>query len=105
MKPSRRQPRPVSVPMHTWVVAYDIADDARRNRLAAVLEAHGERVQYSVFECRLDEGELQRLRDRVRALIVTDDSVRWYPLCRPCLTRTITLGTARAALDEGSYIV
>ncbi len=31
------------------LVAYDIADDARRDRIAVALQAVGERIQYSVF--------------------------------------------------------
>ena len=40
-------------------------------------------VQYSVFECRLDEGELQRLRDRVRALIATGRQRSLVPALPP----------------------
>lgn len=31
------------------LVAYDIADDRRRDRVAVALQEHGDRVQYSVF--------------------------------------------------------
>jgi CRISPR-associated protein Cas2 len=37
------------------LVSYDVPDDRRRTRLAHALKDFGERVQYSVFECRLDE--------------------------------------------------
>ncbi|WP_334144337.1 CRISPR-associated endonuclease Cas2 [Rhabdothermincola sp.] len=48
------------------VVTYDIrtADPAGQRRLArvaAVCERYGSRVQYSVFECRLDDVLLQKL--------------------------------------------
>ncbi|MDZ7577200.1 MAG: CRISPR-associated endonuclease Cas2 [Candidatus Nanopelagicales bacterium] len=35
--------------VHRYLVAYDIGDDPRRSRLAHVLAAHGERIQFSVF--------------------------------------------------------
>jgi CRISPR-associated protein Cas2 len=41
-----------------YVVAYDIADDGRRNRVARFLEGWGRRVQKSVFECELSPEEL-----------------------------------------------
>ena len=41
------------------VVSYDVPDDRRRTRLAHILKDFGERVQYSVFECRLDERALR----------------------------------------------
>lgn len=31
------------------LVAYDISNDARRDRVAVALQAYGERIQYSVF--------------------------------------------------------
>jgi len=38
------------------VIAYDITDDRRRERVSTFLEDYGLRVNYSVFECEL-EGE------------------------------------------------
>jgi CRISPR-associated protein Cas2 len=43
------------------VVSYDILNDSRRTRLAHALKDFGERVQYSVFECRLDTEQLGKL--------------------------------------------
>lgn len=51
------------------VVSYDVPNDRRRTRLAHALKDFGGRVQYSVFECHLDEKALQALRDRVLRLI------------------------------------
>ena len=39
------------------LLAYDITDHKRLARVARVCEDYGVRVQYSVFECRLDEDE------------------------------------------------
>jgi CRISPR-associated protein Cas2 len=39
------------------LVAYDISDQKRLARVARVCGDYGVRVQYSVFECRLDENE------------------------------------------------
>ena len=52
-----------------YLVAYDIPDDPRRNRLARVLKDFGARVQYSVFECLLDEQLLERMVTRIRDLL------------------------------------
>ena len=38
----------------TVIVAYDVKEDNRRARIAAVLSAYGFRLQKSVFECQLD---------------------------------------------------
>ncbi|MEW6376162.1 MAG: CRISPR-associated endonuclease Cas2, partial [Thermodesulfobacteriota bacterium] len=38
-----------------YVVSYDIPDDQRRIKIAKILEDFGDRVQYSVFECLLEQ--------------------------------------------------
>jgi len=40
-------------PEQLWVVAYDSPNTKRRRKLAKLLEGYGERLQLSVFECRL----------------------------------------------------
>jgi len=75
------------------VIAYDIADDRRRARLAKALERVGERVQDSIFEGWLDDRALDRFLRRAAAL-VTDpgDSMRVYTLCEGCRPETHTIG-------------
>lgn len=43
------------------LVAYDISDDRRRNRLHRLLRGFGEPVQKSVFVCWVDEARRRRL--------------------------------------------
>ena len=43
------------------VVAYDVVSDARRVRLHQKLKGFGTPVQYSVFECLLDQTALERV--------------------------------------------
>lgn len=78
---------------NTWVVVYDIGDDRRRARAAKVLQSFGVRVQESVFECRLDERQLERLKERVGREIKSGDLLRIYRVCELCL---------RASWDFGS---
>ena len=44
-----------------YTIAYDIVEDKRRNKIAAILGAYGDRVQYSVFECELKGDDLKEL--------------------------------------------
>lgn len=68
------------------VVSYDVADDRRRLRIANTLLDFGARVQFSVFECRLDPPELARLRERLLPLLdPTADRLRIYRLCAACV--------------------
>lgn len=64
------------------VVSYDISDDKRRREVAKIMEGHGYRVQYSVFECDLTGKQLRQLQKRLRPLVKTEkmDSIRFYPL-------------------------
>ena len=66
------------------LVAYDIADTdgvgaARLRRIAKVCEKYGERVQFSLFECRLSPERLARLVGELEDVIDRGcDSVMVY---------------------------
>lgn len=71
-----------------YVVAYDVADNKRRSRVSDILEKVGLRVNYSVFECMLTEGELAELSERITKIIKTkEDTVIFYPLCVNCFSK------------------
>ena len=38
-----------------YIVSYDISDPKRLRKVAKILEGYGSRIQFSVFECPLDE--------------------------------------------------
>ena len=64
-----------------WLISYDMPDDRRRGRVAKLLQGYGERVQYSVFECVLDDDQCAALRRRMARLVnEQEDSVRFYRL-------------------------
>ena len=71
------------------LVAYDVATDTaegrkRLRKVAQVCEAHGQRVQKSVFECTLNAAELEVLMHRLwRVMEQTEDSLRVYRLREP----------------------
>lgn len=67
------------------LICYDVVDDRRRTKLAQLLEDHGTRVQYSVFEVTMSEPQLVELQRRMTARIdQTEDSIRIYRLCSRC---------------------
>lgn len=71
------------------LVAYDVCTDTREGerrlrRVAKVCEAHGQRVQKSVFECVLNAAQLETLRHRLRKVVnLEQDSLRIYRLREP----------------------
>jgi len=88
------------------LVSYDVPDDRRRTKLAAVLKDFGERVQYSVFECLLEEAALDRLRARLAArVVVEEDSVRIYRLCAECRGKIEVLGRGAVTEDPEIYVI
>ena len=71
--------------MRKWyLVTYDVRDDGRLRRVARLLEGYGERVQYSVFRCRLGEVELQRLRWELTRIMANEDDLLVIPVCDRC---------------------
>jgi CRISPR-associated protein Cas2 len=71
--------------MEVYVACFDIVDDALRRRVGNCLLGYGQRVQRSVFEIVVrDRGDLDRLRQELRALVGDDDDIRFYRLCVSC---------------------
>ena len=58
---------------YRMLVCYDISADKRRDKMAKACESYGARVQFSVFECPLDELRLQQLKAELEALINRDE--------------------------------
>jgi CRISPR-associated protein Cas2 len=69
------------------LVTYDIADTeskagARRLRKVAIIcKDYGQRVQFSVFECEINEMQFEVMRSKLlKAIDANTDSVRFYKL-------------------------
>ena len=68
------------------LVSYDVNtednDGKRRlHRVAKVCKNYGQRVQYSVFECTVNEMDLEQLRSKLTKIInEQEDSLRIYHL-------------------------
>ena len=70
------------------VIAYDVASDRRRMRLHTLLLRYGTPVQESVFECEVEQRDLQVLRRQISRIIRPSvDKLRLYSLCRNCVER------------------
>lgn len=73
---------------HFYVIAYDIGDDKRRDKVVKVLENVGTRVNYSVFECMLTDVQYKKICDRLEKNVVKrEDWINIYPLCTECYAR------------------
>jgi CRISPR-associated protein Cas2 len=86
-------------------VSYDIRDDRRRNRVAKTLLDFGARVQYSVFECIMDDKLLEKMTAKLNKIISEKDNVRIYALCAKCEKVIEILGSGEITKDESVYIL
>ncbi len=72
------------------VIAYDITDDKRRTKVMKTLEKVGTRVNLSVFECMLTDGQFEKLKKDIHGKINTkEDSIVYYPICVNCYTKIV----------------
>ena len=88
------------------LVAYDIADPKRLARVAKVCEDYGVRVQYSVFECRLDEADFTNFWLKLLGCLdETEDRVVAYKIDARSAQETLTAGTMVCSEKVLCYLV
>lgn len=88
------------------IVSYDIKDNKRRVKAAKTLLDYGTRVQYSVFECILQDNALKKLTQKLQSIIKNDeDTVRFYTLCQNCRSIIQVYGTGVVTTDPDVYII
>jgi len=87
------------------IVSYDVVDDRKRTRIAKLLKDYGERVQKSVFECRIDDRRYLKMKEGIGKLMDWElDSVRYYILCAGCV-RNVEVSGLGVVRDEEEVIV
>src|SRR5438132_337807 len=88
------------------LLAYDISDQKRLSRVARVCEDFGVRVQYSVFECRLDEGEFNEFWLQLLCVINdAEDRLVAYKIDARSAKETMTAGTMVCSEKVVCYLV
>ena len=76
------------------LVAYDIREAKRLRRVAQTCEDFGLRVEYSVFECDLDETRFARFWEKLLKIIDQDeDSLIAYRICGACVSKIKSCGS------------
>ncbi|MEI6065221.1 MAG: CRISPR-associated endonuclease Cas2 [Pseudanabaena sp. ELA748] len=89
-----------------YVVIYDISDDKRRRRVFNLLEGYGQRVQFSAFECVLNDRKFEELRSRlIKVVKMNEDSVRFYPISKHTLGQVIVWGEPPLTQMPSSVVV
>ena len=77
-----------------YLICYDIVAPKRLAKIAKTLLGYGQRVQYSVFECDLNEQQYSKLHSKLARIMKIDegDSLRSYRLCAMCARSVEVLG-------------
>ncbi|HAR64166.1 MAG: CRISPR-associated endonuclease Cas2 [Candidatus Margulisiibacteriota bacterium] len=95
------------------IVTFDIVQAPTRRemgrriyRVAKVMKAFGHRVQKSVFECHLDNPQIETLKMRIMMEINIElgDNVRFYKVCNSCFEKIEVLGMEGVTEDQEVYI-
>ncbi|RLB72100.1 MAG: CRISPR-associated endonuclease Cas2 [Deltaproteobacteria bacterium] len=88
--------------MPFYLVVYDITNNKRRRKVSRLLEDNGgDRVNLSVFECRLKKAKFNALRQEISSIINRKkDTVIYYQLCRHCLGKINSAGRPVERLSE-----
>lgn len=96
--------------MHV-LITYDVSTTSakgrkRLRRVSKVCKDWGQRVQASVFECKLDPGQYTRLKSELGAIIdPSTDSLRFYNLGKHWHGRVEHIGVDRSTEPDGPLVV
>lgn len=93
------------------IITYDVSTESkegrrRLRRVARICESVGQRVQKSVFECRLDQMQYEKLeRELLTEINEEEDCLRLYRLTEPVELHIKEYGNFRAVDFEGPLII
>lgn len=93
------------------LVSYDVSTETREGRrrlrrVAKVCLDYGQRVQKSVFECKVGPAQLELLKNNLLEIIdENEDSLRFYQIIEPLEKHVMEFGKFRAMDFEQPLIV
>jgi CRISPR-associated protein Cas2 len=93
------------------IVTYDVSTETaagrkRLRRVAKACESMGQRVQKSVFECQVNEMQLEQLERTLLAEIdEKEDNLRFYRITEPVEVRVKQFGAFRSVDFEGPLVI
>lgn len=88
------------------LIAYDIANKKRLRKVARLMEEYGVRVQKSVFECRLQPAQVDKLIERVKPkLKPREDRIHLYRICEACQARFAGFGVCGHLTEDERILI
>lgn len=70
-----------------YMICYDIREPARWRKAYKILQGYGQRIQYSIFRCRLTKTSMEELRWKLTQVLAEEDSILFIGLCNNCIER------------------
>lgn len=86
-----------------YLIAYDITEDKRLNRVRQFLKGYSTGGQKSVYECFLTDGEIRYIKTKLEKLIDEEDRIHIFTM--DGRSRTHTLGIAVQPKDPEYFYV
>jgi CRISPR-associated protein Cas2 len=87
------------------LITYDIQNTKKRNKIATLLESHGVRVNYSVFELDISKPKLNNLLKLLKDLASKEDSIRVYNFSKDTIKKSFELLNRPHPFDKESFYV
>jgi CRISPR-associated protein Cas2 len=93
------------------IVCYDVSTETKEGRrrlrqVARACEAVGQRVQKSVFECRVDKMQFEEMERTLLGIIdAAEDCLRFYRLTEPVDLHVTEHGNFKATNFDGPLVV
>lgn len=82
------------------LVCYDVRDPRQHRKVLRIVKGYGRSVQYSVFRCRLDDREMERLRWELSKVMAPEDALLVVDLCPSCASRVVARNTVDGWIDD-----
>ncbi len=77
----------------TYIISYDIHEPKRLKSVSKYLEDFARRIQASVFQCELENGDMEKVKKILLSMIdQKEDSLLIFPICKKCIETRIALG-------------
>lgn len=92
-----------------YIITYDICDDKRLRSVFRIMNGFGDRMQYSVFRCELNDQEKIWLIEKLHKVLKHDeDQILFFPLGPAGGERErqiFSMGRSYIPLERGPVIV
>jgi len=91
-----------------FVITYDISNDKRRTKLSDLLGNYGTRVNYSVYECELNQTKLDKLLFEIelkKLLNKKYDSLRFYNIHKNSLEKSFDIANRADPFESENMFI